>query len=250
MKLLDGLPVLGRLAVTSVAIGSIYVLGRSIEVALGRFVKQLMIPTESDDYPYQFRGSMTPLNIDGHYVGVCCCHQFTGIEPQNIMINVSEELQTISSNGVHRLRAQDTTIGTDIEDIACFNFPVAEYNLPTLERHFFPVSAPRIWPSEATGHFILFGYPFNKVDYQFEEKKINVGIIYAICVLDGVSSSPGVLRLRTLSGQKIYADGLSGGPVYYLGQNKVGFFVGFAGMIIRGGQPFRILTHIRRRNYY
>ena len=50
----------------------------------------------------------------------------------------------------------------------------------------------------------------------------------------GVTIAPYLHRIRMDRNQTFDADGMSGGPVFYLGCSRRRFSIGFAGMIMRG----------------
>jgi hypothetical protein len=52
----------------------------------------------------------------------------------------------------------------------------------------------------------------------------------------GQSNSPHLHRIKMGRKEIFDVDGMSGGPIFYLGTTGVGeYFAGFAGMIMRGG---------------
>ena len=62
---------------------------------------------------------------------------------------------------------------------------------------------------------------------------------------DGKSNSPHVHRLEMNRKENFDADGMSGGPVFYIGARGIArYFIGLAGMVIRGSQTSDILHFI------
>ena len=100
---------------------------------------------------------------------------------------------------------------------------------------FLPVDDARIWPfGTAKLPFMVFGYPSKR--QLFDETGAGIGArsIEIQAVYDGATSSPHLHRLKM---EKVLdADGMSGGPVFYIGGAPNSFFVGFAGMVMRGGE--------------
>jgi hypothetical protein len=78
---------------------------------------------------------------------------------------------------------------------------------------------------------VAFGYPSHR--QLFDEKRIGARCISVQAVYDGGTSSPRLQRVRME--KPIQADGMSGGPVFYIGGAPSDYFAGFAGMVMRGG---------------
>ena len=78
---------------------------------------------------------------------------------------------------------------------------------------------------------MVFGYP--SIRQQFEGARIGARCIEVQAVYDGGTSSPHLHRVKM--DRPLDADGMSGGPVFYLGGGPGNFFAGFAGIVMRGG---------------
>jgi hypothetical protein len=81
--------------------------------------------------------------------------------------------------------------------------------------------------------------------------------IEALCIeingeYTGVTTAPYLHRIKMDRKQTFDMEGMSGGPVFYLGRRDRNFFVGFAGMIMRGSAtsdyvhfiPAEFLIHV------
>jgi hypothetical protein len=88
---------------------------------------------------------------------------------------------------------------------------------------------------------LIFGYPTKLQDVDYEKPRVAARITVVNGIYDGVSNSPYVHRLRMERTRQFDPDGLSGGPVFYLGGKPENYFIGFAGMVIHGSAASEIL---------
>jgi hypothetical protein len=138
----------------------------------------------------------------------------------------------MSAGSMRRLAITDANRDDDTIDIAAFEYDAESYGVPNLTSEFFPVNDERIWPTgTARLPFMVFGYP--TVHQLFDEEHIGARGIEIQATYDGGTASPHLHRVKMA--QALDADGMSGGPVFYIGGAPSTFFVGFAGMVMRGG---------------
>jgi hypothetical protein len=88
-----------------VRIGSLWFDPAKVEHVLHRYCKQLFVLTGSEQFPYQFIGSSTAVEIDNRYVILCCGHQIDAINPNKLAIYSKSRNSTIA--GFVRGRPRD-----------------------------------------------------------------------------------------------------------------------------------------------
>lgn len=131
-----------------------------------------------------------------------------------------------------RLTVTETNSDDDTIDVAAFEYDTGSYGVPNLTSEFFPAADARIWPTgTAQLPFMVFGYPTSR--QLFDEQHIGARGIEIQAIYDGGTTSPHLHRVKME--KALDADGMSGGPVFYIGGAPGAYFVGFAGMVMRGG---------------
>jgi hypothetical protein len=208
--MLDRLPIMEYLARTSVDVCGFFIPARSLEDTLKKYCKQLFILTGNNNYPYRLLGSS-----------------------RMIWPNVTDENRD-----------------TDWIDVRGLQYRVDDYKIPNLTNDFFRIVPNKnVWPANAKigqhHTFILFGYPTEQQIVDYEIPHIHSTAVCTTAEYDGPSQSPHIHRLRMTRKDTFDSDGLSGGPVFYLGSTGAGeYFAGFAGMIVRGGQKSDLIHFV------
>lgn len=106
------------------------------------------------------------------------------------------------------------------------------YGVENLTSEFFPVEETNLWPTGTVKlPFMVFGYPSSQ--QLFDEERIGARSVEVKATYDGGSASPHLQRIKLENPYD--ADGMSGGPVFYIGGAPGGYFAGFAGLLMRGG---------------
>jgi hypothetical protein len=183
-------------------------------------------------------GSATAIKMAGRHFVFCCHHQVREYTPDKIAIPLSFEPKIMSATSMRRLAVTDENEGDDTIDVVAFEYNIDDYSVPNLTSEFFPADDRRIWPyGSAQLPFMVFGYPSER--QQFEEVRIGTRSIEIQAIYDGGTSSPHLHRVKIA--RAFDADGMSGGPVFYVGARPRSYFVGFAGMVIRGGRESNYL---------
>jgi hypothetical protein len=113
------------------------------------------------------------------------------------------------------------------------------YGDENVERGFFELVEADAWKGNSDSTFMLFGYPtsLRKVDY--ETPSIAVKQIVAGGKYRSSSRAASVHSIEMVRTGDHGSDGLSGGPVFHVGQDAQGFYCGFAGVILRGSDTSR-----------
>lgn len=227
-----------------VRIGSLWFDPTNVEHVLHRHCKQLFVLTGHEEFPYQFVGSSTAVNVAGRYLIFCCGHQIDSIEPENIAIYSKARNSTITASSLLRPQPMADASDTDWIDARALEYRVENYHIADLSREFFRVDRDTCWPSDGLNHFLIFGYPSERQCVDYEKPRIEAHIVEVGGFYDGASSSPRIHRLRMDRVVKFDADGMSGGSIFYIGRAEGSFFIGFAGMIVRGGTQSDIIHFI------
>jgi hypothetical protein len=138
----------------------------------------------------------------------------------------------MSARTARVLKVTDENRDGDTIDVAAFEFDPAGFDDANLTNEFFPIDDARIWPTgTAQMPFMAFGYPSRR--QLFDENRIGARCISVQAVYDGATSSPHLQQVRME--KAVDADGMSGGPVFYIGGTPGDYFAGLAGMVMRGG---------------
>jgi hypothetical protein len=233
------LPRLGALgSAWPVQIGTLWHSAWVVENVLQKFCKQIFALTDDPQFPYCLVGSGTAIKIAGRHFVFCCRHQIHEYTPDKIAIPLSFDTKIMSATTTRALKVTDENRDGDTIDVAAFEFEIEHSNVANLTNEFFPIEDARVWPTGAVRMpFMAFGYPSQR--QQFDENRIGAKCIEIQASYDGGSLSPHLQRMRMQ--KTLDADGMSGGPVFYIGGAPGNYFAGFAGMLMRGGSDANYL---------
>jgi hypothetical protein len=97
------------------------------------------------------------------------------------------------------------------------------------------------WRGDPDSTFMLFGYPtsLRKVDY--DTPGISVKQIVTSAKYRSASRAASVHSIEMLRTGDYSSDGLSGSPIFHLGEDARGFYCGFAGVILGGSESSNII---------
>ncbi len=207
----------------------------SVEHALHGYCKQLFILTGIPKFPYRFLGSGTALKLGGTHLVFCTAHQIEDIHPDDVAIIHLPTNSILTGSKLYFPKPALEFVDTDILDVRVFRFKVEDYKISNLTSDFFPINPLNYWQNQERVLFLVFGYPSMRQDVNYEEPRITARVAEVKAEYAGRSESPYVHRLKMDRKEQFDSDGMSGGPVFYIGRNNSGFFAGFAGMTIRGG---------------
>lgn len=216
-----------------VQIGAVWYSAWDLENALHKYCKQIFALTDDAQFPYCLPGSGAAVKFEGRHFLFCCRHQIRGFAPDKIAVPLSREKKIMNASSMRQLAVTDVNRDDDTIDVAAFEYNVEDYGVPNLISEFFPAEDARIWPTgSAQMPFMIFGYPSKRQLY--DEAGIGAWSIEIKAAYDGGTSSPHLQRV--VLEKPIDADGMSGGPVFYIGGTPGNYFVGFAGIVMRGGE--------------
>lgn len=213
----------------AVKIGGLFFPPDAVENILKSTCKQIMVHTDYPEYPYQLLGSMTCIKAKNRYFGVCTKHQIKEEQFTKASIFIHEENFTISASKIY-------TFDCDENDLSLifFEFSDAVNELKYIKNNFFEASDNAIWPHQHRDHFVVFGFPSN---FQNLSETYKTTTVLVSAKYHQKSNAPYEHIVETKGNIRINADGMSGGPVYYMGGHPGTYFVGWAGVIVRGGNP-------------
>jgi len=218
----------------TVRVGELWIPGRQAESTLARYTKQLFCLTHHADYPYCFLGSATGISYDGKYFMAWCRHQTRDYAPDDVTIPVEGGKTIISGEQYLFVTPTEVNRDEDYTDLCAMQFVPERYGVGNLAADFFSIRTDELWRGDDAPLFV-FGYPtaLRRVDY--EEPHVHVTQVVTSARYLGPSNATYLHRVALQRTQTFPLDGLSGGPVYHLSKNKKGFFIGLAGISVRGG---------------
>jgi len=228
---------------SAIRIGDLVIPASSVESTLHRYAKALVCLNDHADFPYSIRGSMTSLRLRDRYFSIFCKHQISGFSPGQVgQFPRAEGGKFFICGGIFRDVLEDeSNKDEEFSDVCAFEYNLAKYSMMNMHSEFFSVVENDCWPSNTLGHFILFGLPANiqnlKVscsDLDTKLEEINFSTVVVTGNHVGRSHARWVQAGEMRRKASFDADGMSGGPVFHLGRDSRGYFVGLAGMIMRG----------------
>jgi hypothetical protein len=230
---------------SAVRVGRVFYPAPAAIKALHRHCKKIIGLTGLDAFPYQFPGSATALRADDRCLLFCCQHQLIGLGADQIAIcpNSSKD-EVITGNSMFVVKKSPLNLDTDLTDVCAFEFPTDDYSIKNLEFEFFQVRDADKWIPGSEICFMIYGYPTEFQNCDYEVSRVHFSCVEMTAFYDGKSHSPHVHRVRMERDAKFNPDGMSGGSVFFLSEDNEGFYVGFAGMIMRGGSQSDVLHFI------
>lgn len=237
-----------------VRIGRVCVPGQEVEKRLHWFVKPLVIATGNTAYPYQTCGSATLVKLKGRHFLFFCGHQIRQIDPDRVMFPTRlGDSQTIVGGGTFRFVERNIGIADEeFVDLRCFEIDFAKVTIPNLASEFFDCYEADFWPHHSLKHLLLFGYPSEHVRFDLDASEQELAHLGFSCVVTGARyERPSHARwthvLKMQRKDKFAPDGMSGGAVFHLGEDADGFFIGLAGILLRGGHSSEFVHFVDAR---
>ena len=231
----------------SVRIGALAYPAERAEHVLQRYCKHIFVLNESDEHPYSFRGSGTAVRFGQQHFVFCCGHQFSDLAPDTIAIRpLAARDKTVTASRLHVPRAAGEHEDDDFLDMRGFEFDVGNYPIPNFSSDFLPLDETSLWPhgSRSDHRFFAVGYPFDRQDVDYDLPHVTARVTLVGGTYDGQSASPYVHRLKMRRTEQFDPDGMSGGPVFYAGGSAGDYYMGFAGIVIRGSAQSDVLHFV------
>jgi hypothetical protein len=228
-----------------VRIGTLLVPASEVTKILHRYAKPLICENPIEDYPYTIgRGTTTALRLDSRYFYVFCRHQIKDCDPRKVTTFpiAAGGKQHICGGTGHFTEPDLSNDGEEFLDVFGWEIKPEAYAIPNLGSEFFPVIAGDCWPMNTTNDLIAFGVPSELQKYNPPEAKDGspLDIEFLTVVVSGRHRrTSGNVRwfheAEMIRTKEFPMDGMSGGPVFHIGRDTRGLFIGIAGMIMRGG---------------
>jgi hypothetical protein len=225
----------GWMGASAVRIGKLWVPGRHSETVLANYTKQTFCLTGHAQCPYSFLGSATAVRFGDRCFLLWCRHQTREYAPNDVTIPIEAGTILVSGSRLLFVNEDETNLDEEYKDLQAMEFVPENYKSPNLEAAFFPMFEGDIWKGNSDANFYLFGYPteLRLVDYDLPH--VHVRQVVTTGEYSGASLARYVHSLKITGKKSFTQDGLSGGPVYHIAKNNDGFYIGLAGIMVRGG---------------
>jgi hypothetical protein len=143
---------------------------------------------------------------------------------------------TLVSGSRHLFVNEDeSTADEDFRDLQAIEFVPENYKHTNFEAAFFPLWEDDVWKGNADANFYLFGYPTELRSVDYDQPHVHVHQVVTSGQYNGASHARYLHSLKITGERSFTQDGLSGGPVYHVARDNTGFYVGLAGIMMRGG---------------
>jgi hypothetical protein len=232
---------------SSVRIGNLWVPGRQVETAVARYTKQIFCLTHHADCPYAFLGSATAVRFRNRSFLVWCRHQTKDYYPSDVAIPIEAGKVLISGSRFLFIEPDLLNQDEDFVDLCAMEFPIEKYDSANLVSWFFRLTGAECWSGNEDAQFFLFGYPTALRTVDYEIPHVDVKQVVTSGRYHHASASRYLHCLEMTRTANFAADGLSGGPVYQLARTRDGYFVGLAGIIMRGSDTSDYIYFIDAR---
>ena len=238
---------------TSVRIGNIWVQAREVEKTVARYAHQVFCLPDGVDY-YALRGTASALRYKNNCALFVCRHQYRDFPADRVMIAEDEGAKNlISGSTLITVTPETHNKDEEILDVSAMRYEPKNYSKPNLESRFFPIIESDLWKGNADANFFCYGYPFEHVKMKIDKEDgklqaIDVRKVFTSAKYAGKSAAQNTHRIEMTRLTEWDSNGMSGGPVFHIGQDSQGFFVGFAGIITRGS-PSSDFLHIVDANF-
>lgn len=241
-----------------IRVGTLLVPSTAVAKTLHRYAKPLVLNTDNEQFPYVIRGTATALKLGKRHFYFFCRHQLQDYDPSKVCIFPTSAMGTqLIGGGTGRFFEQEAwNVGEELLDVFAMEIEPRAYEIPNLELEFFPIIGVDCWPNGTTGDLFAYGVPSKLQGYKLGGvdgdtlKEIN----FITALVSGRHLNPsnarGVHRAEFIRSERFDVDGMSGGPVFHIGRDRAGLFIGFAGMIMRGGDTqFHFINSLVLRKF-
>jgi hypothetical protein len=238
----------------SVRVGKLWVPAGQLGPALSRFTRLVFCLTRNVEHPYALRGSATGLRWQGHHLAFYCKHQIQGFDRGDVVLPLDQEGKVLVSGStfVEMIPSAENS-GEEFGDICAMHFKPEDYRNTSVDRAFFDLIEADNWHGDKESAFLVYGYPTSLRNLEYAEPTYvlsNVRVTQIVTTGKYVRASNAmgvhIIEMQRRTGN-YSADGLSGGPVFQLGEDAQGFYCGFAGVILRGSDTSNLLHFLEAR---
>ena len=209
--------------------------GRHSEKVLANYTKQIFCLTGHASYPYSFLGSATAVRFGDRCFVLWCQHQTREYAPNDVTIPIEGDTALVSGSRFLFVKEDESSADEEFKDLQAMEFVPENYNSPNLEAAFFPLREGDVWKGNPDANFYLFGYPTELRSVDYEQPHVHVHQVVTTGQYNGASHAQYLHSLKITGKRSFTQDGLSGGPVYHVAKDNDGFYIGLAGIMVRGG---------------
>jgi hypothetical protein len=230
---------------SAIRVGRMWVSAKALPDALKRYARLVFCLNRSEEHPYSLRGTATGLRWQHRCMLFWCSHQTVDYQPNDVVVPLDSHGKVLISGSTF-VQMIPTSPASDEEyfDLCAMHYVPENYGDSNVERGFFELMEADAWRGDPDSTFMLFGYPTNlrKVDY--DSPSIAVRQIVTSAKYRSASRAASVHSIEMTRTSDYSSDGLSGGPVFHLGQDAQGFYCGFAGVILRGSESSNMIRFL------
>jgi hypothetical protein len=197
----------------------------------------------SDEHPYSLRGTATALRWQDRCMLFWCSHQTVGYQPNDVVVPLDAEgKMLISGSTFVQMIPQLPSHDEEFFDLCGMHYIPENYGADkNVERGFFELIGADAWKGDPDSTFMLFGYPTSLRNVDYDAPSIAVKQVVTSAKYCSASRAASVHAIEIARTGNYSSDGLSGGPVFHLGQDAQGFYCGFAGVVLRGSDSSNLI---------
>jgi hypothetical protein len=227
-----------KLGNSAIRIGRTWISAKQLPDALKRYARLVFCLNNSEQHPYSLRGTATALRLRDRCMLFWCSHQTIGYQPNDVLVPMDGEGKILISGSTFvQMIPQLPSHDEEFFDLCGMQYVPENYGASaSVERGFFDVIEADAWRGDPDSTFMLFGYPTSLRNVDYEKPGIAVKQIVTSATYRSPSRAASVHAIEMARTGDYSADGLSGGPVFHLGEDAQGFYCGFAGVVLRGSE--------------
>jgi hypothetical protein len=166
---------------------------------------------------------------------VWCRHQTREYNPNDVTIPIDSGKTLISGSRFLFIEPDESNAEEEFSDLCAMEFIPENYGSPNLGAVFFPLTEADCWSGNTDAAFFLYGFPTSLRIVEYDVPHVHVTQVVTSGRYHKASHARALHCLEMTRTTDFPADGLSGGPVYHLARDADGYFVGLAGIMMRGG---------------
>ena len=212
---------------THVRIGHLYYPGGAFPNYLARYCRLITVNQNRTYFPISLNGSGVSVRLGSKLITFCSNHQIKNYDPKDVLFSFSDHGSLISSAGHATV---NNPYGEEYQDISAFKF-TEDMPIQNLSSYFFPLTD--YWNGRALRYFML-GFPQKLQKY--DDDRIGSVIVATDATIEGTSPNMEHISIYRMH-RKLpwHPNGISGAPMFYLDEDRDGFYIGLSGIVIRAG---------------
>ena len=222
----------------TVSINELLIPGTLIEDHLSQYCVSLGVQTGDEMYPIYVPGSATLIRYQSRYFMICTRHQLaqTNLEDVCLMLpNGPGQTQCITSGGARWFEHCDDG---DHQQIVVLDFTEPCEAYPILKPMFFDFRDQHSdMPVDSIVAFITYGYLTQRSVFDYENSRIAQTKGRVLSRFAKPGSDDALHVIEPIEPISFDPDGMSGGPTFFISQERSGHLKAhFAGITIRAGR--------------